>query len=258
MGYDPDLNPILRTATDEELMPLVNYLLKKASNSIDIDPVYQAHPNKPHLYADLIADEIRAMGGNSFANFFRGDGVSYQEVVCDVAKKLNVKYDKSLSVVEIEECILYKILSDSWDKMSSDEKEQFLLTTPIGASNKFNAATMTFQTLVQVGGFKSYQIAVIVANAAAKSVLGHGLHLATNAGLTHYLSVFAGPVGWTLSGIWLAINLAGPSYKTTIPCVIQIAMIRRAHLDDRQNIITFVITILIVIAIITILLIAFL
>lgn len=254
MGYDPDLTPILRSATDEELMPLVDYLLKKASNSIDIDPIYQAHPNKPHLYADLIADEIRAMGGNSIVNFFRGEGVSYHEVVCDVAKKLKIRYDKTQSVEEIEEYILYKILSDSWDKMSNADKEQFLMTTPIGTSNKFNVATMTFQTLVQLGGFKPYQIAVIVANAAAKSILGHGLQFATNAGLTHYLSVFAGPVGWTLSGIWLAINLAGPSYKTTIPCVIQIAMIRKAHKDDTKILIIFGI-ILLIIAVVIILLI---
>ena len=89
---DPDLNPIQERATNNELIPLVEYITNKFSNAIDIDPRYKAYPDEPLRYVDLIANEIRAMGGNSFVNLFRGEGVSYHEVVCDVSKKLKVNY----------------------------------------------------------------------------------------------------------------------------------------------------------------------
>ncbi|MFX8496862.1 ubiquinol-cytochrome C chaperone family protein, partial [Acinetobacter baumannii] len=55
-----------------------------------------------------------------------------------------------------------------------------------------SAATLT---LFKMGGFKSYQLAVIVANAVAKTILGRGLSLAGNQVLTRTLSFLTGPVG---------------------------------------------------------------
>jgi uncharacterized protein YaaW (UPF0174 family) len=56
--------------------------------------------------------------------------------------------------------------------------------------------------------------------------LGRGLSYAANAGLTRWLSIFAGPIGWALTAVWTAIDLAGPAYRVTIPAVIQIAYMR--------------------------------
>ncbi|NMU82567.1 hypothetical protein HKB16_06685, partial [Vibrio parahaemolyticus] len=75
--------------------------------------------------------------------------------------------------------------------------------------------------------FYSYQLTLIIANQIAKAILGRGLMLATNAGLVRVASVLAGPVGWAISGIWAAIDIAGPAYKVTIPCVIHVAMLRK-------------------------------
>lgn len=49
---------------------------------------------------------------------------------------------------------------------------------------------MGLQSLIKIGGFKSYQIAVIVANQVMKVLLGRGLSLAANATLTRALSLF--------------------------------------------------------------------
>ncbi len=49
---------------------------------------------------------------------------------------------------------------------------------------------MGLQSLIKIGGFKSYQIAVIVANQVMKVLLGRGLSLAANATLTRALSSF--------------------------------------------------------------------
>ena len=228
MAYDSDLNSVLSKATNSELKPLVEYITKKLSNAIDIDDRYKKYPNEPTKYYDLIADEIRAMGGNSFANLFRGEGVSYHEVVCDVADKLDVNYNKKSTAERIEEQIINTVFERAWDKMSPSEREEAMKSVG-GGSFSGGAATMTAQAIIKLGGFSSYKIAVIVANAVSKKLLGHGLALAANAGLTKALSIFIGPIGWIITGIWTAIDIAGPSYKTTIPCVIQVAMIRRAH-----------------------------
>ena len=112
--------------------------------------------------------------------------------------------------------------------MNETERQNILNDLPSGSFSG-GAATMSAQVLLRCGAFTSYQIAVIVANAVAKFILGHGLSFAANAGITRALGVFLGPIGWILTGIWTAIDIAGPSYKTTIPCVIHVAMIRRAH-----------------------------
>lgn len=227
-SYDNDLNPVLENASDEDLLPLVGYMVKKLSNGIDIDERYKANPKRPTAYTDLIADELRLFGGNTFANLVRGGvGVSYKEVVCDAADKMKVSYNKASSVERIESLIIQKIFEDSLEKMSEGEKQKIINELGIKGISAGSSATMIMQALIKLGGFKSYQIAVIVANSVAKFVLGRGLSFAANASLTKALSIFAGPVGLIISSLWMLIDIAGPSYKTTIPCVIHIAMLRQ-------------------------------
>ena len=225
--HDLDLNPILEKATDEELLPIVDCLKAKMSNCIDTDERYKKAPLNPSKYTDLIANEIRLFGGNTFANLCRGEGVSYKEVVCDVADKLKVHYNKYGDIELIEVSILQKVFDSAWKSMSNEQKKALIdeiggINLPIGSSS-----TMILQTLLKMGGFKTYQLAVIVANSIAKCLLGRGLSFAANASLTKGLSVCIGPVGWIVSSLWMAIDLAGPSYRVTIPCVIHIAILRQ-------------------------------
>lgn len=229
-SYDSDLNPVLEKASNEELMPMVEYMLKKATNYIDIDERYKKRPENPRGYTDLIADELRLFGSNSFASILRGGvGVSYHEVVCDVASKLKVNYNKSSSCERIETEILQKVFTDAWNKLSEGERKTVIKEVAPGARLSGPIATMTAQEVMKLAGFTTYKLAVIVANAVAKSILGHGLTLAANAALTKSISVLIGPIGWVIAGLWALIDAAGPSYKTTIPCVIQVAVIRQNH-----------------------------
>ena len=61
-----------------------------------------------------------------------------------------------------------------------------------------------------------------------KFLVGRGLSLATNAGLTRMASIMMGPIGWILTAVWTLIDIAGPAYRVTIPAVIQIAYIRQS------------------------------
>ena len=230
-SYDKNLNPVLESASDEELQFLVDLILNKMSNYLDINDAYKKYRPRHSMYADVIAQEIRCYGGNTFANILRGgEGPSYSEIVCDVAKKLKIDPDRYQYLDGVEEAILMYILKESVEKMSPAEREEIL--REIGESG--NAATlsadgtvMALMGIFKLGGFKSYQLAVIVANAIAKAVLGHGLSLAGNCLLTRSLSILAGPVGWIIGGLWTAIDIASPSFKVTMPAVIYIAMLRK-------------------------------
>jgi Ubiquinol-cytochrome C chaperone len=41
------------------------------------------------------------------------------------------------------------------------------------------------------------------------------------------ISAFAGPVGWAVTAIWTAFDLASPAYRVTVPCVVQLAYMRQ-------------------------------
>ena len=226
--FDKDLNPILSLANNDDLEPLVSYLKTKYSESLTVSAAYKSHNPNHSKYADLIAKEIRDMGGNSFVNTFRGEGPSYFEIVCDVASKLNAPYNKNKSISDIEDSILETILEKTLNKMSDADKEELMKEMGGKAGfSKGGITTAAFITIFRAGGFRSYQLTLIIANQIARLILGSGFRLATNTAMVRAASILSGPIGWAITGLWTAVDLAGPSYKVTIPCVIQIAMLRK-------------------------------
>ena len=226
--FDKDLNPVLEIADNDDLELLVEYLEEKFSESLTADDAYKEHYPNHTEYADLIGKEIRDMGGNSFANVWRGEGPTYHEIVCDVASKLKAPYNKDKLIEDVENSILETILTTAIDHMTDDEKRELL--KEMGTSGGLNAggvSTAVFIGIFRAGGFYSYQLTLIIANQIARAMLGHGLKLATNAALARWAGVLTGPVGWAITGLWTAVDIAGPAYKVTIPCVIHIAMLRK-------------------------------
>jgi len=226
--FDKDLNPLLEIASDEDLEALVAYLSSKMSEDITSHEAYKMHEPNHSNYADLIAKEIRDMGGNSFANVWRGEGPSYHDIVCDVADKMKAPYNKDRPIKDIENAILETILTSALEHMTDEEKEE--LFSEMGSKaglTKGGIATAAFISIFRAGGFYSYQLTLIIANQIAKVVLGRGLMLATNAGLMRAASVLTGPIGWAIAGLWTAVDIAGPAYKVTIPCVVHVAMLRK-------------------------------
>lgn len=229
--FDNDINSILEIAPNEDLQYLVDLLTGTFSNFLEINEVYKANKPNHKIYADIIAKEICEYGGNSFVNLFRGGGPSYKAIVCDVAYKLNVPYNDKQDIDKIEDSIIVKILEKALSEMSDQEKKELLKEM----GNKRNldltgpALSNAFIVIFRMGGFKSYQITLIVVNAIAKVIFGRGLALAGNAALTRWMSVLTGPIGWAIGGAWTAIDLAGPAYRVTIPAVIYISMLRKKY-----------------------------
>jgi uncharacterized protein YaaW (UPF0174 family) len=238
---DDDLIPLIRKCNNDDLDPLVSYLTRRGwiSSQLDITDTFKKHNPNHKMYADEIAAEIQKFGGNTIINMVRGGkGVSYKKMVCNVGKRLKVNCNKERETEFIEQQIILKVLETAWEKMSDDEKMEFMeglgdeyKTIPIPKHFPMPAV----QTLIQLGGFYPFKLAVIVANAIAKALLGRGLSLVANAALTRWIAVFAGPIGWTLTGIWTILDFARPAYRVTIPCVLHIAMLRQKYFFEDQG-----------------------
>lgn len=232
--YDDDLE-FLESCKDEDLEILVNHLTKdkdgdaRFTEELTMNENYKKYYPQHSKYWREIAAEIQCFGGNTFATMLRGGkGVVYKEVLCDVCDKLKVNYNKNSSCEMIESYLLQKVLIDSLDKMSPEERES--LARELGMNNTSaitaQALTGSFQALFKLGGFKSYQILVIVANTISKALFGTGLKAATNAALTRVAIILAGPIGWIITGLWTAVDIAGPAYRITIPAVFAVATLR--------------------------------
>jgi len=149
----------------------------------------------------------------------------------DVCDKLKVHYNKSDTTIDIENNLIMKIIKDSLENISEEERIQ--LAKELGLKNSTNLTNeillASFQAIFKLGGFQSYQLTVIVANAVLQALIGRGLSIAANATLTKTMAILTGPIGWTITALWTAITIAGPAYRVTIPAVIEIAALRKKY-----------------------------
>ncbi len=244
--YDDDLE-FLKHIKSEDLNDLVwclthnNDCDPRWTESLTTTESYKKYNPDHNQYWSLIASELQCFGANTLATMYRGgEGVLYKEVLTDVCDKLNVNYNKDSNTQTIENNLLMKILTDAIEKMSPEELKE--LAEVIGMKNTSTvtkeAMVGLFQVVFRVGGFKSYQLTVIIVNAVLKALIGRGLSLAGNAALTRIMAVLTGPIGWVITGLWTTIDVAGAAYRVTIPAVIQVAALRQKHLyeDEIKNI----------------------
>ncbi len=238
--YDEDLE-FLQYISSEDLDDLVYCLTHdkdgelRFTEELTLTEEYKKYYPDHNKYWQLIAAEIQCFGANTIATIFRGGkGVLYKEVLTDVCDKLKVNYNENSSVERIEECLLMKILQDALEHMSPAELKQLALEVGLKNINNLTPQTMTaiFQAVFRAGGFKSYQLTVIIVNAILKAIIGRGLSLAANATLVRAMSILTGPIGWAITALWTLIDFAGPAYRVTIPAVIIVAALRKKYLYD--------------------------
>ncbi len=235
--YDEDLE-FLRDVPSEDLNDLVECLIKdrdgdaRFTEELTADERYRRHYPDHHQYWDLIAGEIQCFGANTFMTMIRGGkGVPYREVLTDVCDRMKVNYNSNSSVTRIEDCLLMKVCEDALDKMSPKEIEDLCLECGMKTVNYTpEVALGVFQAAFRMGGFRSYQLTLAIVNAVMKILLGRGLSLAGNIALTRAMSVLAGPVGWVITGLWTALDIAGAAYRVTVPAVFMVAVLRKKQL----------------------------
>lgn len=240
---DEDLVRLLRQASNEELAPLVEYIVKKGGLTAQLPrtQAYRQHsPNCDHkMYVDDIAAEIQKFGANTFWSHLRrkGRGKKYRSILRKVAKRCGAKASYWDETAEIENRVSVAVLGKAYEKMTEGERRELLAALQIdelpGAGGPFSVGAL--QLAIQSAGFAPYKLAVVAANGMATALLNHGLAYATNAGLTKCIAVFAGPIGWALDAMWGGAILAGPAYRVTIPCVLQVAFIRQSMLREKRE-----------------------
>lgn len=241
MAYrsDPDLN-FLSKCTDNDLNDLVKVLIydkdgeTRFTEELTSSENYKAYHPKHSMYWQDIAAEVQTFGGNSFVNMFRGGGVLYKEVLCDVCDKIKINYNEKSKTERIEQQLLGKILEDALEKMSPSDLKN--LADRLGLDNTqgitSQVLTGSFLAIFRLGGFKSYQLTLIVVNAVLKALIGRGLSFAGNVALTRIAGYLTGPIGWVITGLWTAADIAGPAYRVTIPAVVIIAALRQKVLYE--------------------------
>ena len=237
--FDQDLE-FLKNLSNDQLEILVNVLTKdekcnsRMNEDLTLQDNYKKHYPNHKKYWQEIAEEIQLNGGNTFVNMFRSGGVQYREVLEDVCDKLDVDYRSNQSTSSIENNLLLEVLRKSTEDMSSEDIKVISKELKLNISNYTPQALMiAAQAAINASGFFVYQMSVVIANSIAKQLLGHGLSFAANAGLTKVLSIFAGPIGWIISGAWLAIDIAGPAYRVSIPTCVTIASLRNIYLGAK-------------------------
>lgn len=220
------LREILLHSSDEDLQVLVEYQKnEKRFRSI----------TDKYAKVSALIDEIRNNGGNTFKNLIRNHGVEYDVIVRDVANQLKVKHEKDAQTDDIELEIIKKFISEEFEKMSLEQKQEILEN--LGAENidaVIAAPAMLAGLLAaRLGGFAVYKLTAIVANAIARAILGRGMGFAAGAALMHGIRVALGPVGWALNAAWFAVDLAGPAFSKTIPSVVQVALMRQKYRQEQ-------------------------
>ncbi|MDY4335686.1 hypothetical protein SOV78_16985 [Pectobacterium brasiliense] len=186
----------------------VRTLLRNAKNSDFID----------EETLRLLVRELQFFGGNTFANLFRRNGVSYSEIVDDVASHLKIKAPASFSVGEKEALIIDTVFTSSWNKMSDEDRRQIL--NDMGISTAVNLSKLSRMEMPPL------QRAALVANGLAQVTADKALPLVAGLGIGRVLGVLTGPVGLAITGLYTAYDISNPAFRITLPCVVQIAWIR--------------------------------
>jgi uncharacterized protein YaaW (UPF0174 family) len=211
---------------------------KRFTEELTTSAQYKQHFPDHAKYWELVAAELQSFGANSLITLLRGGkGVEYKEILCDVCDKLKVNYNKNASAALIEQNMMLKIIEQAVEKMTPDEVRQ--MAEEAGVTNfsllSKEAALAAFLTVFRAGGFRSYQILVIVVNLTLKALIGRGLSFAVTGSMMRTASVLTGPIGWAVTGLWTAFDIASPAYRVTIPAVIQVAVLRQKVLMDATD-----------------------
>lgn len=189
-----DLYALLSVCTKEDLDPLVKCITGKLSNLLDINDDYKRHRPDHTKYHRVIADEIRLFGGNTFRNLMRGgEGPSYDEVLLDVCKKLDVPC-RDGETSRNESNLLTIFLDRQWKALSEEERERLISEARTDAAK---GVGVNAKNVIQEGG-------VLLLSRLALGPFGLGA------------TVF---------------SIADPAFSVTVPCVLHIAYLRQKYLE---------------------------
>jgi len=242
---DPDLQPVLLRMSEPQRMALGSVLGlhdPKQPEEATFSHAIAAAKGKGGIpfarlsrseQVDELEAELSSAGGHTIANLFRGgEGVSYREVVGDVAEELKVALPPQWEVQSAEALIVQAVLSKWIGGLTADQRQDLVARleniaaehgNPIGVAG----GALLVLTTAQLSGFGVYLAASTVVGGLT-GLLGLTLPFAFYAGMSKVVSILIGPVGWGALAVgWLG----APSMKKLLPSVVMVAAARNAPAD---------------------------
>lgn len=175
-------------------------------------------------------DEIRLDGSNTIASILRGwNGVDYDEIVADVAKKIKVSDNEITDDYRKNELlILGKIAADYWSKLPPEERNKVAEQLKKLSNQYFDPKDLL--NILKLGGnIVPYLLKTVGFQATQKLFLTIFPQIfVTQAGIVGLRTVMGAfiPAINVLMGVWLLSDIAGPAFRKTIPTVATIALLR--------------------------------
>lgn len=207
-----ELSELLSHASSADLNVLADLITDHGKGRVSLDGsiktiilMKQEQENLQSI-ADFLESEIRAFGGNTLANFFRSEGISYQELATDVAQKLGGKPSKSDDIFAIEDIVVSQAINKLGKK-------------------KIKVETLDTKTL---NSYVAQVVGALVATSGTAAGLAAAGGAAEVAGLAgSRLAAAAFPPLTIAAAAATAFMATAPAFRITVPAVLQIAKIRR-------------------------------
>ena len=109
-----------------DLGDLVSLLIESRNEQLTKTDKYKLHKPDHNKYWKEVATDIQTFGGNTFSNIYRGEGTVYREILCDVCDRMKVNYNKGSRIERIEMNLMMKVLEDTFEEMTPDQKVEIL------------------------------------------------------------------------------------------------------------------------------------
>ena len=181
----------------------------------------ESYPNQLQKAWTEIAHEFQLYAGDSFANFFRGYGVPYREILMDVCDKKKVNYNKNSSTERIEMYLIQKLMDDVLEEMDDEQLQELVKDLQLDA-NVYQSKDAILMACIS-----PTFISKILALIASTLVPRVALNIAVGVGLVSRIGGMLVPAINIVMGAWLLKDLTGAAYRVTIPGVVLIIYMRR-------------------------------
>ncbi|WP_431858669.1 hypothetical protein [Azospirillum sp.] len=137
-----DLYALLSVCSDDDLEPLVTRIADAVPTFLEADEDYRNHRPQHSRYHRLIGDALRHCGDSPAVGAARGEGPSYDDLVVEVCKKLDVPYEVG-QTAKNERNVLTIHLGQELTALSPEEREAILAQAREEASGKASTLATT-------------------------------------------------------------------------------------------------------------------
>lgn len=237
--------------SNQELKKLLTHAINAGGDSLntvkeifktnDIDDYNFGSTKHISESVDELIKEIRLNGGNTLINIIRGwVGVDYSEIVDDVADKLDIDRDSVKHcgrVEDVEKLIISSVISKYFSEMPEEERRLTLknIQDAIGRDGQDLAKLLIEGASASIISALLSQLSAQVIREVLSALIARIVARQVAAGVAARVADMAVPFVNIVMGVWLALDIAGPAYRKTIPTVILIAMLRLTAEDDKKG-----------------------